>query len=123
MVVVFTLRQITSVLDGPIYRVRNEVTAAENASTSVFVYRTSTAEFDHYASARDMTLWPDSRAAAQTAGLEYYRQTFVQRDWESVTELVSDVNLSWERVQLLASELTEEAGLLTIDRTLVLEGA
>lgn len=121
-VISYQLHQVTSVQEGPLYRVFQEILAATNSEKEVYVYKTSTAEFDHIATIHDMRTWPTTRAAAQTAGLEYYRQLSVQRDWSTVELMVADVNLGVTRVQLLASSLTDEQGLLEIDRTLTLTG-
>jgi hypothetical protein len=104
------------------YRVLQEILAATNSEKEVYVYKTSTAEFSHIATIKDMRTWPKTRAEAQAAGLSYYRQTSVQRDWSSVRLMVEDVNQGTARVQLLASTLTDEQGLLEIDRTLTLTG-
>ena len=122
VVVTYHLHQVTSVLAGPLYRVLQEITAATNSEKEVYVYKTSTAEFSHIATIKDMRTWPKTRAEAQAADLSYYRQSLVQRDWPTVRLMVADVNQGVTRVQLLASALTDEQGLLEIDRTLTLTG-
>ncbi len=121
--VVFDLHQVTTALDGPIYRVFQEITDAVNSSKAVFVYKTSTEEFDHIATIIDMRTWPDSYAQAVLDSADFYRLEEVTRDWLTVTLMVDDVNTGVVRVQLLASSLTDEDGLLEIDRTVVLTGA
>ena len=121
--VTYSLHQVTTPLDGPLYRVFQEITAAVNSSKAVFVYKTSTQVFNHIATIMDMRTWPDTRAQAILDGLNYYRQESVQRDWSTVHDMVEDVNTGVIRVQLLASALTDEDGLLEIDRTVVLTGA
>jgi len=119
----FTLHQVTTALDGPLYRVFQEITAAVNSSKAVFVFKTSTEEFDHVATIMDMRTYPDSYAQAVIDGVDFYRLEEVTRDWSTVALMVEDVTMGYNRVQLLASSLTDEEGLLEIDRTVVLTGA
>jgi hypothetical protein len=118
----FDLHQVTTALDGPLYRVFQELTAAVNSSKAVFVYKTTTQEFSHIATIMDMRNWTDSYAQAVINEDDYYRLEQVTRDWSTVALMVDDVNMGVSRVQLLASALTDEEGLLEIDRTLVLTG-
>lgn len=123
MEVSFSLRQIATAHDGPIYRVKNQITSATNASPSVFVFKTATQTFSHYASVADMDTYPDSYAAAVAAVAAFYRLTEVTRDWDTVAERNADVDLSRARVQALASDLSQLADTLTFDTTTVITGA
>jgi len=122
MTVSFSLRQITSVETGPLYRVANSITAATGANSSVFVYKTITQGFSHYATPADMEAYPTSYAAADTDGLAFYRQTSVTRDWETIEQMNSDVSLTQSRIQLLASQLAVQQGALASDTTTVIVG-
>lgn len=119
----FTLHQVTTALDGPIYRVFQEITEAVNSSKAVYVFTTGTQEFSHIATIMDMRNYPDSYAQAVLDGADFYRLEEVTRDWLTVALMVDDVTMGYNRVQLLASSLTDEEGLLEIDRTVVLTGA
>lgn len=123
----FTLHQVTSFVDqanaAPLYRVLNEVTASTGASPCVFVYKTATQKFDHYASAADMERWPDTREQAEIDNLAFYRVSNVQRDWKNLADMYEDLDYTARRVQSLANELTEQRGEIVIDRTTVIEGA
>ena len=118
----FTLHQVTTALDGPLYRVFQEITEAVNSSKAVYVFATGTQEFSHIATIMDMRNWPDSYAQAVIDGVDFYRLEEVTRDWLTVALMVDDVTMGYNRVQLLASSLTDEEGLLEIDRTVVLTG-
>ena len=69
--VTFTLHQVTAIADGPVYQVTNEVVAATDASPAVFVFKTLTQAFSHYAGAGDMEQWPDTYAVAQLTGAAF----------------------------------------------------
>jgi hypothetical protein len=122
LVVTFTLRQVTAVVDGNAYRVTNEVTAAVDASTATYVYRTDNQTFSHYASAADMAQWPDSLALAQLSGAGFYRLPCVVRTWDTISKMNADLVMSIRRLQSLADELNVGLAQLTLDRTLVIEG-
>lgn len=121
--ITFTLHQSTAICDGPQYKVTNEVTLAEGASTAVYVYATSTKKFSHYASASDMERWPDSYDLAFLAGKDYYRDSRVVRYWKKVGEMNTDLDTSLRRLQSLADELNAQRSSLVIDRTTVVRGA
>lgn len=123
----FSLRQVTSLVDqanaAPKYRVVNQVEISTGASTCVFVYKTASKAFEHYASAADMERWPDSFEEAQVRGLAFYRVNSVSRDWETLGDMQDDLDESMTRVRSLARELTAQHGTVVIDRTTMIEGA
>lgn len=118
----FTLRQVTSIVDGPAYQVLNEVTAATNADVFVFVYDASSQKFSHYATAADVEQYPTSLALAQVMGQPFYRLASVTRTWTSVSDMNDDLSDTMRRVQSLANELNAQQGSLIIDRTTVIQG-
>lgn len=118
----FTLRQLTSIVDGTRYQVLNEVTAAVDASPAVFVYETSTRRFTHYAAAIDMTQLPDSYEKAQVLGAAFYRLPAVTRTWDTVQRMNADLAMTLYRLQSLADQLNEQQGSLVLDRTTVVVG-
>lgn len=120
--VTFTLRQLTSIVDGTKYQVSNEVTAATDASTAVYVYKTATKLFSNYASAADMEQWPDSYEQAQVLGKPFYRLPQVVRTWDTLSQMNVDLSESVRRLQSLADELTAQHGAISIDRTTVVAG-
>lgn len=116
MAVTFTLRQVTSVVDGPLYRVVN------TASVAAFVYKTLTNAFSHYATAVDVELYPESAAEAVATSKAFYRLPTLIRDWATATEMITDVGLTLDRVQLLSNDLTALNTSVTMDRTTVITG-
>jgi hypothetical protein len=118
----FTLRQLTSIVDGNKYQVSNEVTEAVGASTSVYVYKTVNQQFSNYASAADMEQWPTSYEEAQVLGKAFYRLPQVVRTWDTLSQMNLDLAESLRRLQSLADELTVQQGAITIDRTTVVVG-
>lgn len=124
--VTFTLHQATEVIeqpsDGPHYRVHNEVTAATGASPAVFVFKTSTQAFDHYARAADLEQWPDSYEEALLRELAFYRAKILTRTWDTLADLSEDLAMTLQRTQRLANELNLQQGAIAVDRTTVVVG-
>lgn len=120
MSVSFSLRQITSVVDGPLYRVNNEVSTAVGASPAVFVFKTLTQAFDHYATVADLEAYPATYAEAAADGLAFYRQAAVVRDWETVALREDDLAMTRSRLQFLANELNALQDSLATDTTTVI---
>lgn len=122
----FTLRQVTSIVDGaagPTYRVVNQVTETLGAGPGVFVYAVATKAFSHYATAGDVELWPDSLEEAQVRNLAFYRLDSVSRVWASISEMNEDLDTTSRRVQMLANELTARRQAIVIDRSTVIQGS
>lgn len=119
----FTLRQVTDIVDGPAYKVTNQVVAATDTDVYAFVYNAASQKFSHYAIAADMQQWPTSLALAQVMGTQFYRLDSVVRTWPSVEEMNNDLAETVRRVQALADELNQVNGSLIIDRTTVIQGA
>lgn len=121
--VTFTLRQVTSILDGPLYQVASQVTQAVDADVNAFVYNAASQKFSHYATAADVEKWPKSLALAQLSGAEFYRLDSVTRSWPTVGEMNDDLADTLRRVQALADELNQVNESIIIDRTIVVQGA
>lgn len=118
----FTLRQVTSIVDGPAYQVINEVTLAQGASSSAYVYATVNQKFSHYATAADFEQWPTSYEEAVLTNAVFYRLPKVARTWDTVSEMNEDLAMSLRRLQSLADELNQQQGALVIDRTTTVQG-
>ena len=114
------LHQVTSILDGPLYRVKSDVLSASGIDKSVFVYKTITQAFDHYAVAADMELYPNTYAEAVQTGAMFYRLASVQRDWPTTLLMRSDVEITQARIQALLNSVVVIDGSLTTDVTLTL---
>lgn len=121
-VVTYELHQITSIQDGLLYRVKNEVLVSIGSSPAVFVYKTDGQKFSHYAVVADMEQWPDTYDQAVVAGADFYRAVSVTRDWSTITEMNKDLDVTRARVQALAKELAAVQGSVVIDRTVVISG-
>jgi adenosylcobinamide amidohydrolase len=122
-VVTFTLHQVTAIVDGPAYQVTNEVVAATDADTATYVFKTLNQQYSHYATAADMSQWPNSYEVAQLTGAAFYRLPRLIRTWDTVVAMNADLADSIRRLQSLADELNAQHGALVIDRTLVVQGA
>ncbi len=120
-VVQYELNQVTS-LQGCLYRVKNTVLSAVNASTSVFVFMTETQAFSHYAKISDLETYPLTRSAALVSGALYYRQASVTRDWATVAEMNEDLTLTQARLSRLAQDLGAVIDSVVINRTTTISG-
>lgn len=116
----YQLRQLTSIHDGPLYRVKNEVLSAVASTTAVFVYKVDTQAFSHYATVVDLENWPDSYEEALQESKSFYRQSMVQRDWAAIGDMNKDLGATIARLQSLATELSTIQGNLTIDRVVTI---
>lgn len=119
----FSLQQVTAIVDGPAYQVTNRVVAAEGSDLGAFVYSAASQKFSHYATASDMQTLPISYPMAQALGAMFYRLDNVVRTWPSVAEMNVDLAETVRRVQFLADELSQASTSITVDRTLLIQGA
>jgi hypothetical protein len=121
MVVTIQLRQITSILqDGPLYRVQNTVEKATGISPALFVYKTVTQLFDHYATAADIATYPDSYDEAVATNAAFYRQPSVIRDWKTTQNLLEDVQVTQARLRAVVNDVARVNGSLQSDATLII---
>ena len=118
MAMTIQLHQVTSILDGPLYRVKSDVLAATGIDKAVFVYKTATQAFDHYALAADMERYPNTYEEAVQSSAVFYRKMSVQRDWPTTLLMRSDVEITQARIQALLNSMAVAEGSLTIDITL-----
>lgn len=118
MAVSLTLHQVSSVLPAsPRYRVVSTVTSAVGMERAAFVFKTINKEFDHYAYAADMEAWPDNYDDASAAGLMFYRQTSVQRDWKTIDLMQADLTVTKQRMQALCNDMNLVQGEIVVDQT------
>lgn len=117
--ITFSLHQATEIVTGSTYQVTNRVVMAEGASSAVYVYKTLTQEFSHYAAAVDMERYPDTYEVATVTAAPFYRLPVVVRTWDTVAMMDQDLTVSLRRLQYLADELNTYQGALVIDRTTV----
>ena len=114
------IRQQTSTVDGPLYRVKSTVVAATNISTALFVFKTADDTFDHYATVADVSRWPDNKTAAVAGALGFYRQPVLQRDWATVDLMNQDLMVTVERIQKVVDEWDAANTTVALDRTVTL---
>lgn len=119
----FTLQQTTAIVDTNKYQVTNTVVAAVGADSSVYVFKTVTQCFSHYASAADVLQWPTGYDVASLIGAAFYRLPNVTRTWDTVRRMNQDLAYSLYRAQSLANELTEQQGPLVGTTTTTVTGS
>jgi hypothetical protein len=117
-----SLHQVTSVTDGPAYKVLNEITAAQGISPAVFVYKAATQKFSHVATLRDMSLWPDSYDFALQFNKPFYRLTLSLRTWKSPDGMQEDVAETARRVARLLADYNNYQASVATDVTTTFTG-
>lgn len=123
MSISLTLNQVTSAAQTAgtaTYTVTNTVTASVGISPAVFVFFRDTAVFDHYATVADLSLYPDSQAAALAQGVNYFRQPTVVRTWNTIDLMNADLTITRQRLQSLLNETSEIQNALIVNTTTVL---
>lgn len=108
----FTLQQTTSIVQVDKYQVANVVVTAVGADPNIYVFKTSTQCFSHYATAADMTQWPTDPNVAAQIGASFYRLPAVTRVWDTVKRMNYDLSYSLCRAQSLANEINALQGPL-----------
>lgn len=116
------LHQTTSLQPGPLYRVLNEIIDSDDADPAVFVFKVDTKEFDHYATLDDLERYVDAYDVAVLREDGFYRQTSVQRDWDTVEQMEADVQVTQQRVKLLLDDLARVEEGAASDQTTTLVG-
>jgi len=85
MAVSVTHTQVRSVQPGPLYRVQDTCTAGVGIEKEAFVFAVLDDSFQHVATVDNMLNLPNTKAAAQLANLDYYRDDVVVRDHTSLS--------------------------------------
>lgn len=106
---------------GASYTVTNEVTASVGISPAVFVFKTDTGKFDHYATPADLEGLPDSQAQAVADGKGFYRQPAVTRVWPTISAMNEDLAMTQTRLNSLVREVSKIQGSLTVDRVVEIQ--
>lgn len=113
--------QVTSDDDGASYQVTNVVESARGIDRELFVYRTDTQRFDHYATPADLAVIPTSLDLATANRLPFYRQESLTRSWPSLELMQADVAMTESRLRGLAWEVSERGAASVIDKVVEIE--
>jgi hypothetical protein len=119
-----TLHQTTSVTqndNGASYQATNVVEAARGIEREVFVYRTDTKGFDHYATPADLATVPTSLELAVVERLPFYRQDSLTRKWPTLGLMQDDLAMTEARLRGLAREVSQRGAAAVIDKTVDIE--
>lgn len=106
----------TNVEGGASYLVTNVVTASFGVDKSVFVFKTDTGKFSHYATPADMEALPTSQEVAVADDALFYRQSSLARTWTTISEMNDDLSLTKSRLQSLAREVSKIQGSAIVDQ-------
>lgn len=112
---------VTPASGGASYQATNVVEASFGIDRAVFVFRTDTQGFDHYATAADLAVVPVSRDLALAERLPFYRQDTLTRTWPTLELMQMDLNNTQVRLRALARDHASSVGSVVIDQTIVIE--
>lgn len=113
--------QVTSNDNGATYQATNVVEAARGISRELFVYRTDTQGFDHYATSADLATVSPSLDLARANRLPFYRQESLTRVWPSLELMQADLADTEARLRDLAREVSERGAASVIDKVIEIE--
>jgi len=103
-----TLQQTNSTYDDadgqPVYVSENIIEASEGIPLALVVFAVETSAYSHVASTHDILTYPDTRAAAVAAGLDYYRQVAVTREFDNLTDAQDFALHVRSRLQFLSND-------------------
>jgi hypothetical protein len=119
-----TLHQTTLVTpasDGASYQATSLVEASFGIDKAVFVFKTDTQGFDHYATPADLETVPTSRDLALAERLPFYRQDGLTRVWPTLSLMQDDIVVTRSRLQGLVREVSQAVGPAVIDVVTVIE--
>ncbi len=113
--------QVTSNDNGVAYQVTNVVEATRGIGRELFVYRTDTQGFDHYATPADLATVPTSLDLSRANRLPFYRQENLTRVWPSLELMQADLADAEARLRDLAREVSERGSASVIDKVVEIE--
>lgn len=121
-----TLHQVTSVASaegGSTFTLASTVTASIGIDRAVFVFRTSSKVFSHYASAADLVALPSSLELAQADGAGFYRQDRLTRTWPTLRAMEDDMALTRARLRSLVDDVGGANHAAIVDEVIVIEAS
>lgn len=101
------LKQTSTIEEGPVYRVVNEVTYAENIPREVFVMNAETQLFSHVATVWDFQAYPDTRDQALLDSVGYYRADSCTKDFDTLQTATSFKSYTKGRVEWVVADYDE----------------
>lgn len=113
--------QVTSNDSGASYQATSVVEATRGIDRALFVYRTDTQRFDHYATPADLATIPTSLDLATANRLPFYRKENLTRVWPSLELMEDDIAMTEARLRGLAREVSERGSASVIDKVLEIE--
>lgn len=113
--------QVTSNDGGASYQATNVVEATRGIDRALFVYRTDTQRFDHYATPADLATIPTSLDLSSASRLPFYRQESLTRIWPSLELMQADLADTEARLRGLAREVSEHGSASVIDKVVDIE--
>lgn len=106
-----THTQTRTIISGPMFRVSDVITAATDIPMAVFVFKVTDDTFSHVATVYDLSTYPDTREQAVEAEQDFYRQTAVTKDWESLGTAIDFAESIKPRLKLLVKDFEKASDL------------
>jgi hypothetical protein len=101
------LKQTRTIEEGPIYKVKTEVTEHTDIEAEIFVFSTETQNFEHVATVWDMEHYPKTREEALEAHQNYYRLDEATVGYETQVTALEFAEYTVERVQFLVTDYSK----------------
>lgn len=109
---------VTAVDDGAVYSVTSVVENASGIDPALFVFKTDTQRFDHYATLADLANVPTSLDVAVVERLSFYRQSRLTRAWPTLRLMQDDLMVTRARLTRVVREASFSQDSAVIDEVL-----
>lgn len=107
--------------NGASYQATSVVEAARGIERALFVYRTDTQRFDHYATPADLATVPTSLDLAMASRLPFYRQDNLTRTWPTLGLMQDDLVATETRLRKLVREVAARGSAAATDKIIEIE--
>jgi hypothetical protein len=101
------LKQTKTIEEGPVYRVLNQVTYAQNIPPQIFVINMETDVFEHVATVWDLQNYPFTRQEAIDNLIPYYLASECVKDYTDIQTALEFTAHVYARVEWLLRDYEE----------------
>lgn len=102
--VTIEVKQVRTVLEGPLYQVDTSVILAQNIEQEIFVFATVTDVFDHVATVWDIANYPPTKEQATLTGAMFYRKAQAVVPYENENTAVEAAAYTLNRIRTLVNK-------------------
>jgi len=105
------LKQTKTIEPGPVYRVTNLVTYAQDIPSKIFVFNTDTQLFEHVATLWDLQNYPLTQTEAINNAIAYYLASECYGDYTNIQSALNFTASIFSRVEGLVRDYAEANGV------------